>query len=133
MWSEEGCDSLVTLIGVLASTWCPSTTPGMAMLLTQWYSPAWEVLTVWRVRVLVRGVVVVLGSPLRVYPGPEVMVVLLGSSHSTLSMAEEIVSARVMVHCRVWSSPAVGVVPLTEETLTCWGGKAIGKTMIHVA
>ena len=101
VWSEEVSDSLVTLTGVLASTWCPSTTPGIIMLLTQWYSPAWEVLTLWMVRVLVREVVVVLGSPLMVYPGPEVMVLLLESSHSTLNLAEVSVTARVMLHSRV--------------------------------
>ena len=68
----------------------------------------------------------VLVSPMMVKLGLEEIVLLLGSNHTTPSRVElDKVGARLILHSRVYISPAVGTPVTTGETLTCWGGKAV--------
>ena len=77
--------SLLTVTGMLPWTWWSCTMSGMVMLARQEYMPAWEVLTVLIVRVLVREKAVVLLSPLIVKLVCEEMGLSLVSNQMTFS------------------------------------------------
>ena len=68
---------------------------------------------------LVREVDEVLVSPVMLKSVPGEMSVLLRSIHTTSSLVVEFrVSARLILHSRVYILPAVGIPPSTGETLT---------------
>ena len=61
----------------------------------------------------------VLVSPVMLKSVPGEMSVLLGSIHTTSSLVDgSRVTARLILHSRVYALPAVGTPPSTGETLT---------------